>query len=183
MQEQQLFSRAIRYKRLQKGMTLEELGARVGKGLSHATISRYETGSRQPSAKILHQIAEALDTTVEELRALENELRAGEAVVHHEVPVETLPGYVTSRMDISAWRDAVLKDRDLDDFVQVILVTLPLFLDKKHWIVTITTDQFLRETGRSKALVDQYWLEAISSPYVERIGEVEWTLRLRFPPR
>ena len=52
----------IRKLRIEKGLSLRELGDKVGVGIS--TISNYESGTRQPDNDKLLKIASALDTTV-----------------------------------------------------------------------------------------------------------------------
>lgn len=52
-----------------KGLTQEELGARLGpEGVSGVTVSRWETGKRQPNLNAQAAIAEALDIDVTDLR-------------------------------------------------------------------------------------------------------------------
>lgn len=53
----------IRELRKNKGMTMKELGNRVG--LAESTISQYETGKRQPDNETLLRFAELFDTTVD----------------------------------------------------------------------------------------------------------------------
>ncbi len=53
----------IRELRKNKGMTMKELGSRVG--LAESTISQYETGKRQPDNETLLRFAELFDTTVD----------------------------------------------------------------------------------------------------------------------
>lgn len=52
----------IREARKAKGLTMKELGARVG--TTESAISLYETGKREPPYQMLLMIAEELDTTV-----------------------------------------------------------------------------------------------------------------------
>lgn len=92
----------IRQLRLEKNMTLEELGNRVGVGKS--TVRKWETGAianmrRDKIAKL----ADALDTTVSDIMGLESDDQ-----------VQTVPGDClspTERRLISAWRQAAEKDR------------------------------------------------------------------------
>lgn len=51
--------------RKQKGLTLEQLGAKVG--VSHGMIARIESGSKEPSIKLLVALAVALGVTPGEL--------------------------------------------------------------------------------------------------------------------
>lgn len=51
-----------------RGLTQEELGARLGPdGVSDVTVSRWETGKRRPDLNALAAIAEALDIEPGEL--------------------------------------------------------------------------------------------------------------------
>lgn len=58
--------RSIRFKRMQRGLTLEQLGAKIG--FSGAHVSRIESGKlkREIEPFVLERIAAALDTPVEE---------------------------------------------------------------------------------------------------------------------
>lgn len=179
-----MFGRAIRYVRKQKGLTLKELGRLVGdgeEGLTHSTISRYERGERQPSPATLRKIADALDTTLEELRDIDNRLRGSDPRQGVMQEAKAAVGYVTNKSDISAWRDRVVRTPGLGDFVQILLLSLPAFIDRDIWAVTITIEQFVRDTGRDPELVEDHWQEMIDTDYVEAVGEVEWVLRLKFP--
>lgn len=60
----------IRIARKAKGLTMKELGARVG--VAESTISQYENGKRQPNNATLLKLAEELSTTVDYLLGEEN---------------------------------------------------------------------------------------------------------------
>lgn len=180
--EPEMFGKAIRHLRKQRGMTLTELGAKVGDGgVSHVTVGRYERGERQPSPAMLQDIAEALGTNIGELRELNRALRGPESEAELEADSEAMSDYVTSKTDVTTWRDRVIRDPELNQWVQMILMALPIFLDRKSWVAPVTIDQFVRETGRTLELVEEHWPGVLDSPYVERLGENRWTLRLRFP--
>lgn len=74
-------------------------------------------------------------------------------------------------------------DTSLSEGAHVILALLAadVFLMAPAWMVVVTMEQFIRVTGRSRGYVEKHWYEAISSPYVERVGETEWNFYLRFP--
>ncbi len=55
----------IRFYREQKGMTREELAAKVG--ISHEDLFDYENHFRSPTLTTVEAIADALDVTVEDL--------------------------------------------------------------------------------------------------------------------
>lgn len=178
-----MFGRAIREMRVARGLTLAELGEMCG-GVTHVTMSRYERGDRQPSPAMVQGIADALGTTVEELRELEQSLIQGSGGSDRRYGLPDEPQeYVSSQSDISTWRDQVIRDPSLEPWPQMILMALPIFLDKTSWVAPITVEQFSRETGRTLALVEQHWPAVLDSGYVDRLGENEWTFRLKFPPK
>lgn len=51
--------------RMGKGMTLEELAAKIGKSAS--AVCLYEQGKREPNLETLRRLAAALGVTVDEL--------------------------------------------------------------------------------------------------------------------
>lgn len=55
----------LKEKRIQKGLTQEQLGRAVG--VSYRTIYQYESGRREPSLKILRVLATELNCTVDEI--------------------------------------------------------------------------------------------------------------------
>ena len=55
----------LKEKRIQKGLTQEQLGQAVG--VSYRTIYQYETGRREPSLKILRGLAIVLKCTIDEI--------------------------------------------------------------------------------------------------------------------
>ena len=56
---------AFKKARLIEGMTQTELAGKLG--VSHVSVCKWETGKCFPTAKRLKEIANALNTTVEEL--------------------------------------------------------------------------------------------------------------------
>ncbi|MFP4600323.1 MAG: helix-turn-helix domain-containing protein [Persicimonas sp.] len=147
-----------------------DLARRIG--VDRSMISQIETGRRGIPENRVSGFAQALGVDSRELTAAS--LGGPQA-----------SGYVESPDDISTWRDRVAFDQSLPWQAQVILVSLAarVFLDRDSWVVAVTKDQFIRETGRSRELVDGYWINAMGSDYVERIGEVEWVVKLKFPDR
>lgn len=55
----------LKEKRIQKGLTQEQLGQAVG--VSYRTIYQYESGRREPNLKILRALANALQCTIDEI--------------------------------------------------------------------------------------------------------------------
>lgn len=167
-----MVGKAIRRVRKRRGVSQSELADRLD--VYQATISKWERGDRDVSEDRLQDVADALGVDTEEIKGIAKELYA-------EAGQEAEPEYVSEEKEISRWRDRVISDPSLDEWTQVLLMGLPVFLDRKSWVAPITQEQYVRETGRSKEMVQSSWDEMLKTPYVERIGENEWTLRLRFP--
>lgn len=55
----------LKEKRIQKGLTQEELGQAIG--VSYRTIYQYETGRREPNLRMLRALANALNCTIDEI--------------------------------------------------------------------------------------------------------------------
>ena len=66
-----IFGRNVRERRVSKGITLEALAHDVG--LSYSYVGELERGRRNPTLKVIEQIARALD--VDPLILLQAELR------------------------------------------------------------------------------------------------------------
>lgn len=145
----------IRAARKAAGLTMKELGARVG--VKESTISQYETGKRQPDNTMLLMLAEELNTTVSYLLA--------EDIRKERVPiltddVITLPilGDVAAGFDRVAIEDwegdsidiprSYLKGRPLNDFF-VLRVTgnsmYPMFMEGD--IVLVLRQPTLNHSG------------------------------------
>ena len=153
-------------------MSQRELGERAG--VKQSMISQIERGVKAISIDLMPELARALgvDESVLTLEALAPKTRLG------------APGsFGASDEDIQVWRTRILRDLDVSDGASVILALLasPPFLDGRSWIVFVTVEQFIRDTGRSRKYVEEHWPEAMESNYVELIGEVEWSFRLKFP--
>lgn len=167
----------IKKRRQQLGLDQDELGKRVD--VHRNTISRWERGKDVPS-KHHDAIAEALSVTVQELRyamASRPNKRGGADV--------KAAGVVSSERLLVEWMTHIAADpkmRDLD-YVFLILVGLPIFIDRGSWVVSVTIDAFVERTHTDRAQVEAHWPEMLASGYVERVGVGEWTLRLVFPAR
>ena len=60
-----VLGRRIRHLRTARGLTLDELGAAIGRAASH--VSMIENGHREPKLSLLSQIAAALGVPVADL--------------------------------------------------------------------------------------------------------------------
>jgi transcriptional regulator with XRE-family HTH domain len=80
--------RAIREARLQKGMSLGQLAAAVGR--SSSSVRRWERGEVPPAIGVVDQLADVLDLDPEELKAMrpaaEDDVRVVEAVSEAQAP-------------------------------------------------------------------------------------------------
>lgn len=162
----------LRQARKERGWSQKELAERVGD--KQANISRWETGKRIPSNDALAELADELDLDVDQLRAeIQADRRAREA--------ET-PDYVSHEDHIPRWRNAVLS-ADVDRDVRTLLMSLglPELLDREWWIVSTTPGHFADVTNNPLPFVREHWSGMLESPFVERIGEGEYAVALRFP--
>lgn len=71
----------IRDIRKQRGLTMKELGQKIG--VTESAIGMYETEKRKPNYQVLLQIAEVLDTTVLDLLGAEQP-KEGEHLTEEE---------------------------------------------------------------------------------------------------
>lgn len=165
-----MVGKAIRELRLRERMTLNDLGERVG--VSHVSIARYESGERTPRLKTLQVISEVFGMTVGELEAL------GKALEHNEfLPIT--PG-MSEPFDLERWR-VVASMAEMDWRARLLLGILPTFLDRESGIVAITRDQAITRAHLTEEFVDAAFPIVLESGFVERIGEVEYMLRLKMP--
>lgn len=89
----------IRDYRKRAGLTMEELGARLG--VSESAIQRWERGDRRPSYERLLQIAEELDCTVNDLMGY-----AG-ASFESSLPEVTMVGRAAAKMTPERRQDMI----------------------------------------------------------------------------
>ncbi len=161
---------SIRRLRKEAELNQTELAKRLG--VHQTVISRWERGLVPVPDDRKDDLADALGVDVAALGA------ASEVTE----PVGTSGQYVTSERERSAWRDAVYES-DLHGEAKLILTALavPQLLNKNLWIVTTTVDEFLEVVKLDPDIVHAHWDEAINSPFVERVGKVEYVFRLKFP--
>ncbi len=173
---------AIQQMRKRHGLTLEELGERSG--IHQTSISRYERGLREPRLKAVQSIADALGTSVEEIMALAKSLEYAEGEGAEYVPAapstssgEHAPG---EQFNLERWR-VLASLAKMDWRAKLLLGVLPAFLDRESGVVAITREQAITRAHLSAELVDAAFPIVLESGFVDRIGEVEYMLRLRFP--
>jgi transcriptional regulator with XRE-family HTH domain len=155
----------------ERGLTQQELADMCG--VSRGTVSRWENQHFNPSAENITKMASVLDVDPSELESLKSNEEEG-------------PRYVSSDDDKEAWWDIVVKDREIDDLTRVVLLRLPTeeeWVDESSdpWVITVTVDEYIERSARTREMVEKHLPKAMETPYVERIGRVEYTARLRFP--
>lgn len=156
----------LREIRKSKGLRQQDLADEIGEaGVSQVSVSRWEREGIPEY--IVDQVAEVLDVSVDDLNPDDQGSEADQE-------------YVTSGEDVRPWRNAVSRAQ-MDPDLQVLLMALPLFIDEKTGIVTLKLDDFAQEVPVGRTLIGERWGDVIDSPFVERIGHLEWVLRLAFP--
>ncbi|QDG52191.1 helix-turn-helix transcriptional regulator [Persicimonas caeni] len=154
--------------RKQAGLSQTKLGKLIG-GVHQTMISQIEAGDR--------------GIPDERLSALAGALGVDEAELTVDSLGESGSGKVSSEELRSAWRDRVAMDPSLDPFVMnmLMMVSAPVFRPAGNWLIHVTVEQFARETGRDLQRVEQHWQQMVDTPYLERVGEVEWAFWMTFP--
>lgn len=78
------------------------------------------------------------------------------------------------------WLDAVMTS-DLERNARLLTSYLLTALHEDHWVVSTTPESLAEATNEDAEWVREHWDTMLNSPFVERVGEGEWTLRLVFP--
>src|ERR1035438_6192701 len=91
------FGQRLRHLRRARGLTLSELGARVGRAPS--ALSLFENGRREPKLSLIEQLAAALSVPVAELLSRQPPLRVGA-----RVPTDVLEHLVAVAAELRAQR-------------------------------------------------------------------------------
>ncbi len=169
--------------RKRSGLTLRELAEMAG--ISHTTLSRYENGHREPRLRAVQSIADALGITVEEIMSLAQSLEYAEGEGAEYVPAapSTLSGdhLHGERFNLERWR-VLVSLADIGWREKLLLGLLPAFMDRESGIVAITRDEAITQGYLSEETVDIGFSIILNSGFVERIGAVEYMLRLQVPP-
>lgn len=116
-------SNNIRIARKAAGITMKELGAKVG--VAESTISQYETGKRQPDNTMLLMLAEELNTTIDFLLG-GNTKKERNPIVTNDIVTLPVLGEVAAGYEHRAMEDwegdsieiprSYLRGRPLEDF-------------------------------------------------------------------
>jgi len=62
-----------------------------------------------------------------------------------------------------------------------ILMALPLLWSEEFQAVPMTIEELAETIHEDAGFIEQNWGDILDSPFVERVGAVEWLIRLRFP--
>ena len=167
-----MIGQKLREARKREGLTQEELAEQIGS--QSYTISRYERGKRYPTDEVVGQLADVLELDESELKKELAEERKTQSVEER---------WVNDSDEVDPWRDRVAASR-IEPLAKVLLMSLPMFLDRETWVVAVTTDEVDEEVHLDReALEEEAWPAVLDSPFVERVGErVEWCFKLTFPP-
>lgn len=154
----------IRERRKELDMTLQELGEALPRPVSHASISKWERGKAPVPEDRIHELAEALNMSVEDL-----------AGGHR---------FVTDEDMAYQWVQRVLKSENLSKHARLVLVHLPVMSKAVEgvWqfngsLEDIAEEALNLELDEIKAV----WDEVLASGLVEREGTAAWVLNLAIP--
>ncbi len=139
------------------------------------TVSRWERTGDVPVER-LEDLANALGVTLDELEALRGK-SGGDTTTAPESP-----DYVHSSESLVLWWRAVGRAKHPDPMTRLLLLTLPTLIDESAWIVLTTVEQLIETTHMQDEAerIRKVWPRVVESPWVERVGQVEWVFRLRF---
>lgn len=161
---------------MNNGKSLESLLNQAGKtlrevadicGVTHPTVIRWRKKNRVP-AKKRDLFARAVGVD----RAVVDEIS--------DRGLRSSAGYVSSPDQVGEWRDRVMES-DHDQMTKLVLTALPLLMVEPDWTVHVTIDALVDRAKLKRATVAQRWPDVLGSPFVARVGPVQWALKLRIP--
>lgn len=150
------------------GLSQEQLADQLN--VSRMTVIRWEQAEVLPKGR-LSEVAELLGV---DLTALLDAPPTPE-------PTTQLT-HVHSQDSLVLWQRAVGRAKHADPMIKLLLLTLPILIDEDAWIVLTTVEQLIDVTHMHEAAekIREVWPQVVESPWVERVGQVEWVFRLRF---
>jgi len=161
---------ALRELRERQGLTLRDVEAKMGdSGPHYSTIARWERSNTVPK-KYQTDFAQALGVSRQELRAV-------------LAPIAPPPstGHVTTEAAMATWMNRVITEGPDDPNLKLMLFVLQNYVDKTSWVVSGTIPQIAASASLPVGMVEDLWSELLKSPFIERVGSGEWTLRLVVP--
>ncbi|WP_100421505.1 XRE family transcriptional regulator [Sediminihabitans luteus] len=167
--------RRIRHLRTRRGMTLEDLGAAIDRAPSQ--VSMLENGKREPRFSQLHQIARALDATLEDLLAPEPPSRRDALEIELERAVR---GPLYAALDLPRVRVG----KGLPDDALEAIVALQREIARLHTERAATPEEARRANAELRTLMraqDNYFpeLEAKARELLDSVGHVRGPLSQR----
>ncbi len=151
------------------GLSQEQLADQLN--VSRMTVIRWEQAEVLPKGR-LSEVAELLGVDLAAL--IEEPVQVAE-------PTTQLT-HVHSQESLVMWMRAVGRAQHPDPMIKLLLLTLPILIDEDAWIVLATVEQLIEVTHMQEAdaYIRRVWPQVVGSPWVERVGQVEWVFRLRF---
>ena|SRR5690625_3918666 len=160
----------VTLRRMRKNARLTQADVADICGVVPTTVGRWERGETQIPKDKIESLAEALGVSPIDIEEIRTATEEHEELVH-----------VSSRMDVYRWRNAIARS-ELGIEARALLSALPVFLDEDAWVVTVSRQQFVDETGVVDHVIEEHWPEVMASGFVENLNpHLHWVLRLVFP--
>lgn len=151
-------------------------------GVNQATLSRWERNEVPVPPERLKQLGDELGIEKSDLKrmAFESSPYAFDLGVENPLPPPPT-GHVTDNAGLDAWTTRVIADGPDDPNLKLLLFVLQNYIDKTSWVVSGTIPQIAASASLPVGMVEDLWADLLESPFVERVGSGEWTLRLVVP--
>lgn len=162
-----VIGKVLRKLRKAAGFSQQALADEVG--LKQSMISQIELGDRPLPEQRLARFAEVLGVSEDELRP----------TVQKQPTTEEPEQAVRTDAQVNRWRDALAR-ADLDPMRRLMISILPAFMHESG-LVLVTREELVEDANLPDELIEQHWDAVLVSPWVERVSQVEWALRLVFP--
>lgn len=154
----------IAFRRKELGMNQEQLAEVLG--VHRNTVARWERSGKVAPDR-LADLAKALGVESKTI------LRGG----YEKKDDDDSSG---SYAIIHSWRNAI-SIAQMDPYVRLVLGILPVFMDMETGVIAVTMRQLIETAHLTPERVEEVWPAVISSQFVERVGQVEYMFKLRFP--
>lgn len=171
----EVYGQVVREFRKRAGLTQGQLATLIS--VRQATVSRWERNEREVPLELVEEITKACGFSYDDFLARVDELNA--ALLSKPPPPPT--GHVTDGAGLDAWTTRVIADGPDDPNLKLLLFVLQNYVDKTSWVVSGTIPQIAASASLPVGMVEDLWEELLASPFVERVGSGEWTLRLVVP--
>ena len=156
---------SLRELRDARGLTLRELADKLP--ISHSQVHRNEGKDYIKDGDVRDAYAEALGV---DRAVIDRICDRG----------ETPRRRVSSNKELLRWTSIASTSRT-SPYARMLLLVLPVFMDKDSWIVSVTHQRIAEEAHIPLASIEEHWDEVLASPLLERVGPAEWAFRLSMP--